>query len=270
MTTTPEAGEHPPIPAVRLNKLQIVRERVQECLHSYLGFTLTLGVCEALATRIYPLLGKYFCRDDVPSVAQSISAYLQKKLDANLIDALGYQLVARAEEMLNGPLVPYSAAPVREWCPFTILRVDPDVWKTGMPASILSLKAEWGRPAGNLFQKKVPDSWLRGLAYSLGYSRRLPYPDEPVQLTGLRFWAYVQPHEDSSQGLVFMKWEMDQRLRKENMIIIRRRNRLDLELDEYDKDGDPKAWACPHLFEHDCRECQVPASECPASYRRPA
>jgi hypothetical protein len=261
--------EVPPVPKVKLDKVEAHYKQVESRIRRTYGtFRLTAGMCVALAEVIYPLLGKHFNRGHVMSIAQSLSAYLDRTLDEALVRTLSRQLVGRWEELLTGPLVPYGDALISEWVPLEVLGVEAGVWKSGLPASTLALQALYGRPAGHIFQKKVPDSWLRGFAYSIGYSRRIVYPDEPKQLLGLKFWSYMQPSPDSPDGIQLLSWGMDPRLKTENLTIIRRRNRVDLDLDELDKEGEPRKWACPGNYEHDCRSCTRTSTYCNASYLR--
>jgi len=254
-----------PIPKVRLDKVGLDCARIREALTRWHGFVLTPGLCRTLAVHLEGSLSVGRVDD---AITQTLAQYTNQKLDDDLIAYLARQFIARRAELTQGPILKSAGFSQPEWVPYEITRLVPDVWKSGHPAQVLSLYALHGTPSGKVFEKKMKESWLSMFAYKVGYNRRLIYPDMPQQLLGLRFWAFMQPDPEDPKQLLFKELGMDPRMKKANQIIIRRRNRLDLELDETDKEGDPKEWACPKALDIYCEGCPQKLTSCSASYYR--
>lgn len=264
-----DLDELPALPKVPLDKLEgVCVSYSDEILRRYRGMTLVSGLCTDIARMTPMYLGKLYVSEDVPSITQTLLYYLGRELTTEFVMFLARQIVFRADEIHTGPLIPYGSALISEWMPLDVVRIEEETWSDGRPASVLHLYALAGRAAGASFRKTVPNRWLRGFAYKLGFNRRIQYEDDPQVFLGLRFWGYAMPDEKSPDGLNLMSWNMDAKMKTANGVVIKRRMRVELDLDEYDKHGDLRKWACPYSYSHDCKECEVTSTSCNASYKR--
>ena len=168
---------------------------------------------------------------------------------------LGWQIAGRLDDLEAGPVPLFESPVANEWVALEIQGVGAARWPDGRPAVDLTLFPLTGTPAGFQFVRRVPEGWLRFLAYQIGYSRRVEYPDEPRYLVGLRFWAWTVSGEE---GLDMSKWAMDPAIAKANRLILRLRHRFDT---TYETE-------CPRDLDIDCWDCTSSLNECPAAYRR--
>jgi hypothetical protein len=83
--------------------------------------------------------------------------------------------------------------------------------------------------------------------------------DNARDMIGFRFWANVTVSERDERVPELTDVATDAQVLKHNKAIVKRRVRLDKELDV-----DP----CPDSLEHPCSECTATDRECPAAYLR--
>ena len=259
-----DAEEAPALPATRLKTINQGVGVLERHFKRWLGFKLDVGLCATIAAHIASDLG---CRaKDVSNLSQTLLQYSGQLLTLDFIQRLVRKLVVNSDSLRAGPILIHTGFHRAQWVPYEIVNLSSAVWKTGSPAKILQLYALAGSCAGEVFDKKVPESWLSYFAYQIGFTRRVQYPDEPILFIRLRFWAYMKPNAEDATKLDFAKFECDRQLKEWNSVIIRRRLRLDLNMDEYTKDGDLKKWACPRGYDHYCDRCPESVSFCAASY----
>lgn len=190
-------------------------------------------------------------------ILQTLLQYTGREMSARTINLVARQLAARRDALPHMPLM-HLQYPVAEWAAFEILDAIPSLWRD-REGHMLRLYTLTGKVAGLVYDKKLPDSWLRGLAYRIGYTRRFIYSDEPKDLVGLRLWADVAPSERDPKQPDFREMVVDAQLMKHNKDIIKKRMRFEREFEV-----DP----CPYSLDNMCSECHKDASECNGSYTR--
>jgi hypothetical protein len=192
------------------------------------------------------------------SVQQTVMQYTSEKLSTRTISLIASQLAARHNELARGPLERFRIANVnQEWVPLEILGLQQAVWRDTKPGIQLKLECLAGTPAGHVFDRKLPLNWLNYLAYQIGFTRRMPYPDDRFWLfEGLRFWGSMVKLDERDE-LDFVDFSVDSNMKKLNKEILKLRLRYDIESDV----------ECPRGFEHECSSCQVSCHECPAAPR---
>lgn len=255
------------LPRIKLDEIDNVYIYLHRLFDDYHGQPLSRDSCHRLADLICSSVRPFVALDS--EVAQTILQYEGRVLSARASQVIVRQLAARIDDLRKGPLQPFER-PIRdEWVPMEVERMEPCLWKEEDEGYILHLFCLAGHPSGHLLQKKVPETWLAWLAYQIGFSRRLPYTYEPEMFIGLRFWGYLLAEESEGHGILnFEKWDISPALRKYNRVIILRRSRLDLGLDDYDEEGRKLIHSCPFDFEHYCSDCSVDVNDCVASYNR--
>ena len=180
---------------------------------------------------------------------------------------LAYQLVARRDELANGPIVKVTRPTRSEWIGIEITGVELTEWRGDQPGVTLRLLCRTGQLAGVTVSRKFPIGWLSFLAYQIGFTRRLQYdPDNPAMLVRLRMRARLVWSEQD-RPVDFDQWALDREATKHNRLIIARRTRFDVQHKRFeDSKGEPLAHVCPFDYDHDCGACQVSHTECPAVY----
>jgi hypothetical protein len=192
------------------------------------------------------------------AVGQTLQQYMGEKLSARTISLIASQLAARHDELVSGPIAKFSIANVmQEWVSLEILGLQQAVWRETKPGIQLKLECLSGTPAGHIFDRKLPLNWLNFLAYQIGFSRRMVYPDDqPWLFQGLQFWGSMVKLDDKLE-LDFVDFAVSNGMKKYNKDILKLRLR-------YELDGDIE---CPREFTHECSSCQVSFKECPAAPR---
>ena len=192
------------------------------------------------------------------AVGQTLLQYLGEKLSTRTISLLVSQLAARHDELASGPIAKFSIANVvQEWVSLEILGLQQAIWRETKPGIQLKLECLSGTPAGHIFDRKLPLTWLNYLAYQIGFSRRMTYPDDqPWLFQGLHFWGSMVKLEDKLE-LDFVDFAVSNGMKKHNKDILKLRLR-------YELDGDIE---CPSGFDHECSSCQVSYKQCPAAPR---
>lgn len=191
------------------------------------------------------------------NMAQTVLQYVGEKPTVELLRLLAAQFAARHNELLIGPLDRFGTAVITEWILLKVLRVQQAVWRETSPGAELLFECVTGKPAGYLFKKKLPDGWLSYLAYKIGFSRRLIYPDDARYLVGLQFWGLTVSAE-KAESLDFSDWDVDAKSRKYNQHIIKLRLR-----NEINQDID-----CPFDYSDECISCTKTVSQCEAAFLR--
>jgi hypothetical protein len=190
-------------------------------------------------------------------VIQTVAQYYGERLDDVMIRTLATQLAARSSELLEGPLAKFGLLAVsNEWIPMEVLSVEPAIWRDDAPGALLRLECLYGRPAGHVFPRKFPEGWLRYLAYQIGYSRRVEYPDDSRLFVGLRFWGHMIAAQTEDK-MDFSDWATDAQTIKHNKQIIKLRHRFDR--DDVD---------CPYELDCECVDCPKTQRACIAAFRR--
>lgn len=212
-----------------------------------------------------------------PAVMQTMLQYLADKVDTPFIDRMSRQLLGRHAELEYGPLMPYVRPVKLEWVPFEIAKVMKTIWNGNKPGQLMTFYCLAGSPAGHRLDKKLPESWLRFIAYKIGYTRRINYnDDEPWQFLGLRFWGLVTPAIEDQDSLNFSEWAIDSQMKASNSGIIAKRNRFLFDdpdgPSEQDLADEPEMkipkHACPERLDHYCSACPIGVADCEASVHR--
>ena len=198
--------------------------------------------------------------DDIPAqhIYDTIAQYQGRVVDPGLIHILSWQIAGRYDELRESPLALYTHPERAEWVPVEIIGVAKTTWKSSGRGVALHMRTLAGHPSGHTLVKKVPETWLAYLAYQVGFSKRMRYPDEPWVFVGLYFCGYLVPDEDTDQ-LSFEAWGMTDGMKKTNTAIIKPRIRF-----EFDK-GIPKGFECPEDYDYFCNECPVRRTVCPSA-----
>lgn len=197
---------------------------------------------------------------DLPAktVTATLLQYVGKVTTPRTVNIIARQMAARLDTLFHSPLQSFQMI-VTGWAAFEIIEATAVPWRETDYGHKYTLYALTGGMAGTTFDKKFPDSWLRGLAYKLGYSRRSVYADDGRDLTGFRLWANVALSERDPRVPDITDVLADPQTLKHNKAIVKRRTRLDKDLDED---------VCPFLLDHPCNECSKSTSECLAAYSR--
>lgn len=192
------------------------------------------------------------------TVTATLLQYAGKAMTPRLVNTIARQMAGRFDALFVMPLQAFQVI-VTGWTAFEIVAAAPTPWRETDDGHRYTLYALTGGMAGTTFDKKFPDSWIRGLAYRLGYSRRSVYSDNGSDLTGFRFWANVVVSDRDPRVPDLVDIVPDAQTLKHNKAIVKRRTRLDKDLDDD---------LCPFAYDHPCNECSASATECPAAYNR--
>lgn len=192
------------------------------------------------------------------TVTATLLQYVGKVMTSRTVNIIARQMAGRFDALFVMPLQSFQAI-VAGWTAFEIIDAVPSPWRETDYGHKYTLYALTGGMAGTTFDKKFPDTWIRGLAYRLGYSRRTVYADDGRDLTGFRLWANVVVSERDPRVPDLSDVAADAQTLKHNKAIVRRRTRLDRE---------SEVNLCDLEYDHPCNECQVSAHVCPAAYSR--
>lgn len=226
-------------------------------LTRYQGLTVDLDVARAVAARA----NTYF--DDTISfdfMVETLHQYRGRVLDADFIQLLALQLVARRRELKTGALTLYTKPIKAEWVALELTDLQETTWRVTEAGQLLKLFAFSGHPAGHRLEKKVPTPWLNFLAYQVGFTRRRRFEGFPWTLIGTRFWGYLTP-DPQADTLNFTAWFVTPAFLKMNREIIAYRTR------QNQNTGVEKP-ECPHDHNWDCDQCPHKEDECPGSIHR--
>jgi hypothetical protein len=191
-------------------------------------------------------------------VRTTLCQYVGRQMTSRLVNLIARQMAGRFDDLHIMPLPSFQE--VRPgWAAFEVVDAKPVPWRETDYGHAFTLYALTGPMSGVTFDKKFPDSWLRGLAYRLGYSRRNIYEDNARDMIGFRFWANVALSDRDPRIPEITDVVADRQVLKHNKEIVKRRTRLEKELD---------VDLCPNAFEHPCSECPCSDAECPAAYAR--
>lgn len=247
-------SDDPPIQVPKLPVLQIIRD-ARDLEAAYRGLA-DLTVDAVVRRRIVDSV--VYSYDDERlrhGLDQTVRQLDGRPLGLRAARRLAWQIAARTDELLKGPIVWFDSPSANGWVALEVMGIQAAEWKDGSDAVNLRLFCLTGTPAGFEVIKKVPTRWLRAPAYGIGWSRRTPYPDDPRMFVGLRFWAYLVTRTGGELDL--QSWATDRKLLKANQTIIRARQRFDTE--------DP---ICHLGFDHDCWDCTKGIHECTATFVR--
>jgi len=262
------------LPKIKLEKLDLQHKAMVETLLQVAPERMTPWFAKRFA-KVYGDITKQSHRE--PLVMQTMLQYLADKVDLPFIDRCCRQLLGRTNELESGPLLPFVKPIQLEWVPFEIVSLSKATWNENKPGQLMTVYCLAGSPAGHRLPKKLPEAWLRFIAYKIGYTRKINYPDdEPWQLIGLRFWGLVIPVTEERSTLDFSDWAIDAQMKKSNAGIIAKRNRHLLDdpegptAQECDEDPDLKVpkHACPLRLDHYCSACPHTLAACEASIHR--
>lgn len=243
--------ERPPPPkGIRLNLIEDCRRIVRE----YVACAGELDSVKAGDLARSLVDGGPLKQARLAAVYSSILAHVGEGWDGRSPQFLAYQLSGRYQELERGAIAPFTEPSLDGWVGVVVEGMEPAEWRDGRAASIMHLRCFYGHIAGVTLQRKVPDSYLRGMAYSLGFSRKLVYQDQPEDYTGLMMWAYITVDEE---GYAIKAYEMNSRMYKENREIVKMRLRQLVDMPD-----DP----CPIAHPFSCRDCDN--LDCAANYRR--
>ena len=207
-----------------------------------------------------------YCLDDSrmeAGLTQTVRQLEGRPMTEKIATRLAWQIVARQEDLWRGPIVWLDVPSSNGWVALEALGTADAEWIDGSDAQTLHLFCLSGTPAGFDLHRKVPERWLNGLAYKIGWNRRVEYPREPKRFIGMRFWAFVVTRAGGELDL--QSWATDARILAENRRIIGARQRFELDRLHNPRTGAP---VCPFEFDHDCQDCTKEPHECPATYRR--
>ncbi len=222
--------------------------------------SLTRELCHVLAHNLHFAFDTDVLVDDI---FQTLLQYVGHPLDDRWSDILARQLVARQKELRLGVLQLYERPSRDEWVPIEVRRLTPCVWREDRNGQFMELYCLGGHPAGHTLKKKVPEAWLSYLAYKVGFSRNMPYDQDPYMFVGLRFWAYLQAARRGANDLDFEEYQLGSQLRSHNRLIIARRSRFD-----FRPGSEPRDCSCPFDLDCYCSDCTHSVDECVASYLR--
>jgi hypothetical protein len=245
-----------PVPKINLGKT----DRLTSLFVSLLpkGTTLLYPDIDRVADRIDKNPIKVLEKLNRKHLLTTLSQYLGKVMTPRTANSIARQLAGRFAELHIMPL-PVFQVVAPGWVALEIIAAKPVPWRETDYGHLFTLYALTGSMAGVTFDKKFPDSWLRGLAYKLGYSRRNTYSDNGADLIGLRFWGSIALSERDPRIPEIVDVATSSAVLKHNRLIVKRRTRLEKDLDE-----DP----CPEASESPCAECPRTAQECAASHHR--
>lgn len=254
----------PKLPRNQLQAVDSLHLELLDLFQKFVGQELTAELCKRLAYNLQFLLGPSSERD---LIFQTLMQYERRMLTARQADILARQLAARKRELEDGVLQLFEELVREEWVAMEVYRVEKCAWRETQAGVLLSLYCLNGHPAGHILQKKFPEPWMAWLAYQVGYSRRLPYDYEVKCFTGLRFWGYLVASKWNPRELDFRDWSVDTKTKKYNQQILRRRLRLDLDLESVREDTLGQ-YSCPFDKYIYCSDCRCTVHECSASYIR--
>ncbi len=248
----------PPVPKVNIKKLELLRSQFYQVTSKYLNCEITVQTASRMTYSIHMLLNERYSRDRVfQSLVQHTGTIITPKFAATL----AMQLAARHTEMNNNILVLFDKPVRNEWVAFEVDKAVETVWQESQAGVDMTLMCLTGHPAGYRLNKKFPAKWLNYLAYQVGFNRRIQYDFDHRHFIGLRFWGYLFPKDEDFD---FSNWSVDNAMKKDNAIIIGRRNRYNIDF-EYKEDS-PKN--CPYDLNTDCFSCRKLRTECSASLHR--
>jgi hypothetical protein len=259
--------ELPALPRGKLTKVTDLAQELQRELRRYIGSVMTSELAKALSVRAATVLGDQNLVDQesvTSSLAKTFEQYNGQEFSPYLNKILSWQISARLDELHRGMLVQYTRPLRQEWIAVEIVDVQPSVWRGEKRGCLMTFFVLSGHPAGHTVTRNFPESWLRGFAYQIGFSRRIQYDEEPKHFIGLRIWGYLQPDETSPE-ISFERWEISPAFRKHNLSVIKLRTRLDYE--HRDNNSETGRVECPYGFTHYCWDCPKRSTECPASCR---
>jgi len=243
------------LPRLRLGTIDKTHDRAVESMGRFSGRYLTREICKPLAMSFSLLLNS----EETPDIYGTLVQYEGMMLTPEWIDLVSRQLVARKEELGGGPLRLFER-PIRdEWVPLEVYSIKPCVWRDNDPGQMLQFYCLAGHPAGHHLQKKLPERFLSYMAYKIGFSRRIQFDHDPLQMIGLRFWGYLLADTEESSDLSFENWDVSNDVLKHNRTIIKLRNRFELDTEDD---------TCPFALDHYCSECPRSVNECPAAIHR--
>lgn len=242
-------------PRISLITLRQRRADVEEVFQRYIDTPIDVVLARRLAMEL-----SSFSDGQLPFdlMFDSMAQYVGRVLDQVLIDILSMQVAGRFKEAKTSVLKAFTYPERSEWVPLEITHTAPYAWRGRYPGTALTLYAWGGQPAGHSLVKQVPDSWLRYLAYVIGFSKRWRYEDEPWALRGLMMWGYLVPDEEAT-ALNFEKWEMSKQMKSTNTAMVRRRMRFQARKEI------PEDALCPFDYDHSCCECEKRRTECLAA-----
>lgn len=243
------------VPRIRLDKLHGRAVKVRRCFDGIGAIT-----DEAVRTVTSRLYASVYGEDGPPRqhVQDTIAQYVGKNATLDVLRIIGYQMAAREQSLYAGPLPGFSIV-CSETVAFEVLSSKPCLWQQNDSGHEFRMLALTGHIAGSAFSRKFPDRWLVGLAYKLGFSRRVQFDTDSTIFAGFRFWAAVKPSDRDNRQPEFCSIEVDNQIMKHNKILIKARMRFD-----FPPRGDENP--CPRNFDHLCSECKE--LTCFASYNR--
>lgn len=198
------------LPPNRLADIDARSALLSSILQAVQGAKVDIPLIDCLAARLFTVLE--VDNLEIKHIKNTLFQYDGTLLTPELCALLSRQFAARCWELPYGPLNIY-VRPVRpEWIPVEIVAMTPVLWRDAYPGQELKLYCMSGHPAGHTLSKRVSDSWLRKLAYTVGYNRRLQFEGESADLVGLRFWGRAVANEDGEFD--FDEMNIDAKLKK--------------------------------------------------------
>lgn len=243
-------GDRPRPPRVSLTAVGKAASEVLSFLHQYRN--LTPSRAGELARR---LCGGPMKRIPLSVVYSSLLPYTDQPMSEDQALSLAYQMGGRMTELEVGPISPHLEPEFSQWLGVEVVEMQPCEWKDGRAAQLMHLRCFIGHMAGRTLVRKVPETYLRGMAYEVGFSRKFVYDDRPELFIGLAFWAFLRVTEGEDYRVE--AYEMNSQMNKRNKQIIKMRLRNMIDLPE-----DP----CPINYEWECEECEN--VDCPANFAR--
>lgn len=199
----------------------------------------------------------------------TLSQYEGTKISNDFANTVSWQLAARWDELNLGVLTQFQHVIKPEWALLKIAGTANTTWKDVADAGqTLRIKALTGHAAGHILAKKVPNTWLRWLAYQIGFSRRLLYTDDPWLFTGLELWGYLCPNPQQPANAEFSEWQVNPAIKKSNQLIIERRLRFELKEPSNPTNRVGEAYEraqCPFDYNFDCNKCHRTNKDCYAA-----
>lgn len=239
----------PPVPkGLSLKRLKKAFTSLRQRLSLFRSSEITSELAGEIARSVSPVLRGA----PLYNVYGSIWAHEGSRLTEALIDHLAHQLSGRFDELVSQPLQAYLRPTKSGWSAGQITDMQYCRWKDDRAGRIMRLRTLVGQSAGNHLTVKLPESYLRRLAYELAFGRRMTYDDDPRQFLGFVCWYWVSPDVESGTYDILSFGESSW-MRKWNRELAKKRSRFSLDLPE-----DP----CPHQYPHLCWGCK--AVDCPA------
>ena len=242
----------PKLPRLSLSAIFALRRRLVDDAYEFYGLTLKGEILLAFAHYIRKSIGLKVGFDAVYESCRTIAGGALD--DATLYD-FAWRLAANLSLLKAGaPVVPWTGQADLEWVPVEVLAVAPAVNKYRRVVADCVVVSLAGTSAGVRFSKRWTQKEYSLLASVFGYTPPWAKPPMPFhnrdEMTGLRFWALIDPERSSSSRPGFRRVRLNGQLLSHNLRLIKIRARVD---------------PCPRGYTHECYRCAVGRDSCPAA-----